>query len=113
MSEAMSSYLGERLAHIEKLLANDAELARCEVELGRDAGRPRHGANIWYAEIQLVRPGQPTLRATNHSESINGAIDDAKQELERQMRNEKRVHTRVLRRAGTFAKGLLRFGDGA
>jgi len=110
MSEAMTAYLNDRIAHIEKLLANDGELARCEIELGRDAGKPRHGANIWYAEIQVVRPGEPTLRATNRSESINGAIDDAKAELERQIHNEKRIHTRVLRKAGTLAKGILRLG---
>jgi ribosomal subunit interface protein len=108
MTEAMSAYLDERLKHIEKLLANDAELTRCEVELGRDAGRPRHGANILYVEMQLFRPGEPSLRATNHSESVNGAIDDAKAELERQLGNEKRVNTRELRKGGEEAKRLLR-----
>ena len=108
MPGATSTYLHERLAHIEKLLANTADLARCEVEIGRDAGRPRHGENIWYAEIQVIPPGERTLRATNRSESINGAIDDAKAELERQIRSEKRVHTRFLRASGAFAKRLLR-----
>ncbi len=108
MPLATTEYLSDRLTHVEKLLAGDAELARCEVELGRDAGRPRHGENIWYVEIQVLRPGQPSLRATNRSESINGAIDDAKAELERQIRNEKRVHTRFLRSSGAFAKRLLR-----
>lgn len=103
-----SAYLDERLARIEKLLAEDSELARCEVELGRDAGRPRHGKNIWYAEIQVIRPCEPIVRASNRSESINGAIDDAKEEIERQLRNEKRIHSRLLRKSGALAKRLLR-----
>lgn len=101
-------YLDERLAHIGKLLAEGAELARCEVELGRDAGRPRHGKNIWYAEIQIIRPGEPTVRVSNRSESINGAIDDVKEEVERQLRGEKRIHMRLLRKSGALAKRLLR-----
>ena len=111
MSPATRDYLDQKLAHIEKLLAADAPLTRCEVELGRDAGRPRHGANIWFAEIQVKYPGGETIRATNRSESINGAIDDAQEEIKRQIRNEKRVHMRLYRRGGRLAKRLLRLEE--
>jgi len=107
MTPDISSYLDERLAHLEKLLGTEAMSARCEIEIGRDAGRPRHG-NIYFAEMQLFNPGGKLLRATNRSESINGAIDDAKQELERQIRQDKKLHIRLLRKGGTFAKRLLR-----
>ena len=101
-------YLDDRLSHIEKMLADEAGTARCEVELGRDAGRPRHGANIWFAEIRLVIPGEEPLYARNNSESVNGAIDDVKAELERQLRREKKIHIRLYRRGGALAKRLLR-----
>ena len=103
-----SRYLDERLRHIEKLLGSDAVLARCEVELGRDAGHSRHGDNMWFAEMNVTYPGSAMLRATNRSESINGAIDDAKAELERQIRSGKKLHQRVIRRTGALAKRLLR-----
>jgi ribosomal subunit interface protein len=111
ISPEVSAYLNERLAHIEKLLADDAELARCEVEIGRDAGRPRHGSNIWFAEIQISYPGGNLIRATNRSESINGAIDDVKEEVERQLRKEKRLHRRFLKKGGAALKRLLRWGS--
>ena len=111
MTAETSDYLASRLAHIEKLLGDDAELARCEVELGRDAGRPRHGAYVWFAEIQVIYPGGHRLRATNHSESINGAIDDAKEELERQVKRERKLHIRLARRGGALAKRLMRWGE--
>lgn len=104
---ATGEYLDERLAHIEKLLGADADLARCEVELKRDAGKPRHGANIWCAEIQILHPGGDTMRATNHAESLNGAIDDAKAELERQIRGDKRVGRREERKEGAKLKRFL------
>lgn len=110
MTDAIAKYLDERIAHIEKLLGTDAGQARCEVEIGRDAGRPRHGANIFFAEFTLIRPGMDYLRATNRSESINGAIDDAKAELEMQFKNTKRVSRRIARKAGATIKRLLRRG---
>ncbi len=111
MTSDVRKYLDDRLAHLARMLGPDESHTRCEVEVGRDAGRPRHGANIWFAEMQLIYPGGRLVRATNRSESINGAIDDAKAELERQLRREKKLHIRVLRKSGAFAKRFLRFGS--
>ncbi|HWP61274.1 MAG TPA: HPF/RaiA family ribosome-associated protein [Candidatus Paceibacterota bacterium] len=107
LSPTTGRYLDEKLAHIEKMLGADSELARCEVELGRDAGRPRHGANIFFAEITLMRPGRDDLRATNHSESLHGAIDDVQSEIARQVRSNKRVAMRGSRKKGREVKRLM------
>ena len=104
------TYLDERLAHLEKLLGSDSSAARCEVEIGRAAGRPRHGANIWFAEIQIIPPAGKRIVATNNSESLNGAIDDVKVEAERQLKRERQLHIRVARKSGAAIKNLLRFG---
>lgn len=104
-------YLNERLAYVEKLLGSDAELARCEAEIGRDAGRRRKDDNMWFAELQVQYPGSPLYRATNRSESINGAIDDAKAELARQIRGSRRIHRRLMRKTGALAKRLLRIEE--
>ena len=106
----VAAYLDGRIAALEKMIGQDAHRMRMEVELGRDAGRPRHGANIWFAEIQIIAPGAPVIRATNRSESINGAIDDVKEEVERQLRQEKKLHIRVLRKSGAMLKRMMRFG---
>ena len=97
MTPAISQYLDERIAAIEKMMGDDASVTRCEVEIGRDAGRPRHGSNIYFAEFNVLFAGQQ-VRATNHSESINGAIDDAKEEVLRQLRRERKMHVRLWRR---------------
>lgn len=110
MNSETTDYLASRLSHIEKLLGGDAEFARCEVELGRDAGRPRHGEHIWFAEVQVIYPGGNRVRATNRSESINGAIDDVKAEVERQLKRERKFHIRLARKGGAWAKRLMRFG---
>src|SRR3989344_5783290 len=105
----VSSYLDQRIASIEKLLGDEAETARLEVERGRDAGGQRHGANMWYAEMMVVAPGGMKVRATNRAASINAAIDDVKEEVARQVRRDKQVHIRFLRKSGALAKRWMRW----
>ena len=111
MAPQTEAYLNQRIASLGKLLTGFEDVARIEVELGRDAGRPRHGANIWFAEIQVIVPGAERVYARNNSESVNGAIDDVKEEVERQLCRERKLHIRFLRKGGALAKRLLRFGD--
>ena len=111
MTPDTSSYLDERIRSLEKLLASDAETARCEVELGRDAGRPRHGANIFFAEMHVICPGGANVYARNNAETINAAIDDVKEEVERQLLRERKLHIRMWRKGGAYAKRLMRFGQ--
>ena len=106
-----ATYLDEKLASIEKLLASDAELARCEVELGRAAGGQRHGDNLYFAEINLVYPGGNTIHATNNAENVNTAIDDVKEEVVRQLRKQKQLHIRFARKGGAMLKNLMRWGE--
>lgn len=110
MASDVEKYLNERIAMLERVL-EDVSLARVEVELGRDAGRPRHGKNIWFAEIHVISPGSARVYARNNGETINEAIDDAKDEAVRQLQRSKQIHRRVLRKGGAMVKRLLRLGD--
>ncbi len=110
LTPEVESYLDERLKSLEKFIGVDLDIVRCEVELGRDAGRPRHGANIWFAEIAVIIPGRERVYARNNSESINGAIDDVKEEVERQLLRERKLHRRIFRKGGAILKRIMRFG---
>ena len=110
LTPAVQGYLEQRISSLEKYLSEDADVARIEVELGRDAGRPRHGKNIWFAEISVIVPGHDLVYARNNSESVNGAIDDVKEEIERQLRRARKIHIRFLRHGGRLLKRLMRFG---
>lgn len=112
MTPEVEAYVQQRTRSLEKLLSDVEDVARIEIEIGRDAGRPRHGANIFFAEMIIIVPGQERLYARNNSESVNGAIDDVKEEIEKQLRREKKFHIRLYRQGGRLAKRLLRFGHG-
>ena len=110
LTPEVSAYLDERIAAIEKLLASDAALARCEVEMGRAAGGQRHGDYLYFAEINLTYPGGETVHATNNAENVNTAIDDVKAEIIRQLRKQKTSHMQILRKGGAMLKSMMRFG---
>ncbi|MDO8562113.1 MAG: HPF/RaiA family ribosome-associated protein [bacterium] len=105
-----SDYLDGRLSTLEKFLGDNPELVRCEVELGRAAGRPKHGKNLWFAEMSIVRPGRDRIYARNNAESVNAAIDDVKEEVERQLLRDRQLHRRVFRKGGAMLKNIMRFG---
>lgn len=111
MTPEVEGYVQQRVASLEKLLSDVEDVARIEIEIGRDAGRPRHGANIFFAEMIIIVPGSERLYARNNSESVNGAIDDVKEEIEKQLRREKKFHIRLYRQGGRLAKRLLRLGQ--
>ncbi len=110
MAPEVAAYLDDRIVALEKLLGGDAVVSRCEVEVGRDAGGQRHGANIWFAEYHILFPGG-SVKAANRSESINGAIDDAQEEVARQLRRERKMHIRMIRKTGAAVKRWLRMQD--
>lgn len=106
-----SDYLQQRLDALEKLLGSEASSARCEVDLGRSGGAQRHGEYTWVAEIQVSYPGGVRVVARNQEPTINAAIDNAKEEVMMQLRKNKRLHTRVLRRTGAAIKRWMRRGE--
>lgn len=110
ITAAVKKYLAARLATLEKLMGDDADTARCEVELGRDTGSKRHGEHVWFAEITIRVPGGASARATNRGSTINEAIDDVKEEVERQLRKAKKTRVSSVRKGGAKVKRLMK-GD--
>ena len=105
-----ADYLDERMLAIEKHLAGDAEIARCEIELGRAAGHSQHGKN-WFSEIQIIIPGTEDLRVVAHAESVNAAIDAMKDEILGRLKKDKTKRFSHARKAGARIKEWLRFGE--
>lgn len=108
LTHEVSAYLDARIDTIEKSLAEHADHARCEVEIGRIAGHPKRG-EIWFAEFNVVAGGK-RIRATAESESVNEAVEQAKDEIIRQIRKHQQLHRRLLRKGGSIVKSMLRFG---
>ena len=110
MTESVGDYIEERLMAVRKHLgANDAPM-RCEVEVGRRAAHSKHGEN-YFAEVQLVRPGEHIVRAVAEAETVQAAIDIVKDEILAILRKDKTKQSSRLRRLSAQVKEWLRFGE--
>ena len=105
----VSAYLNEKIVAIEKILSDDAGTARCEVEVGRAVGSSQQG-NVWRAEF-IVMHGGERLRAEAMGESVNAAIDIAKDEILQQLRKSKGRSQTLSKRIGGRLKRWARLGD--
>jgi ribosomal subunit interface protein len=108
MTPEVSDYLDQRVGQIEKTLGAESGQTRFEAEIGRAEGHHKQSEYHYFAEFQLMRPGTARLVASNHEPTVNAAIDNAKDELMRQLRQDKKLHSRLWRKSGAFAKRLLR-----
>ncbi len=109
MPREVSAYLDDKIDSIQKLLGADADTARCEVELGRAVGHSQLGV-VWRAEIIVHRGGERHI-ATATGESVNAAIDIAKDEILQQLKKGKDKNASLARRMGARLKKWAQRGD--
>lgn len=104
LTEAIENYLHKRIAALEKFSKDlDSELITIEVELGRTTQHHRTG-DIFRAEINFSA-GKIFLRAEAEKEDLYAAIDEAKDDLAREIKKFKtKKETIFLRGARSLKK---------
>jgi ribosomal subunit interface protein len=107
MTVEVDTYISEKLAGAQKLLTND-QYALCEVNVGRAASHSKHG-EVWFAEFDVIPTGGERIHTYARAETINAAIDKAKDELLQQLRKSKKFHIKMLRRGGAAIKKIMRW----
>lgn len=102
----ISKYLFTRLAPIEKMLA-DLEPVRCESALGKSGKHPKHGADQWFAELD-IKAKRERYHASAKAETLKAAIDMVKDELTAQVRKAKDVRRDAIKKGGKQIKEAIR-----
>lgn len=101
-------YIEEKIAQFSKLIRVNEDAVTCDVEVEREMTGV-HG-NVWRVEIN-VRAAGDFYRTEAKGETINAAVDEAKDEMMRVLRRSKRKGDSLLRRGGAKLKEWLRFGS--
>ncbi len=89
-SPEVEEYVGKKIAFLEKLLshyAEDTNEALFEVEVGKTTEHHRKG-DVYRAEINFTAGGV-RLRAVATTDDLYVALDEAKDEMQREMRRYK------------------------
>jgi len=108
MTPEVASYLDSKLVSLDKYIHRDDESVKCDVELERTTEHHNSGS-IYRAEINLSIGGT-LFRAESTEETMNAAIDEAKDEMVKQLRRFKSKRMTLLKRGGEKIKGFLKFG---
>lgn len=84
LNDALEKYVNDKLDSLNKLLQDfDPDIIQARVEIGKPSKHHKSGP-VFYAEINLSLPGK-LLRADATHLDLRYAINQAKDELERQI----------------------------
>ncbi|MBI2003502.1 MAG: ribosome-associated translation inhibitor RaiA [Parcubacteria group bacterium] len=84
LDDALIVWVEKKIAGLEKFLKKiDPAAVEARVEIGKSSKHHLKGL-VWYAEANLKVPGK-LLRATNTNKDLRTAVNQVKEELQRQI----------------------------
>ena len=97
-TDAINAYVEKKFLHLEKFVQDMREPRECAIELARTS-RHHNKGEIYRAEANLRLPGG-LIRAERTAVTLYAAIDELKDELERELTSHRaRQKTQVLKGA--------------
>lgn len=104
-SPAVETYIAQKIGELDKFIniRDTAEKGNAAVEawveVGRTTGHHKKG-DVFRAEVQVKLPGKASIRAESVQPDLHLAIDETRDELERQLKRYKnKQRTKALRSA--------------
>lgn len=112
LNDALCSYIERKIGELDKFIGKLGVEARplkkgrppCEawVEIGKPSGHHKKGG-VWYAEAQIRLPGK-SLRSESENWDLRLAIDEVKDELQRQLKQYKEIQAAKFKRGARKVK---------
>ena len=102
----ISDYLDKRFRTLSKYINHEDTSVLLSVEVGKTTDHHLSG-DIFRAEINLHISGAD-FRAVSEQGTLYSAIDDAKDEMTRELRRHKRKRLHLMRRGGARVKAFIR-----
>jgi len=107
LTPAISQYIDEKMASIEKFInENDAKNAQVQIEVGKTT-RHHQSGDIFRAELNISLGGKH-LRAVSEQATLYAALDDARDEMVREITSYKGKQRTLFRRGATRVKNIIR-----
>ena len=106
LTPAIREYVEEKITALEKMVDDSDTTAHADVEVGQTSKHHQHG-DIFRAEINLSIAGE-MLRVESQQDNLYAAIDEVKDEMQRQLRKVKTKRESAQRKGGLQFKKMLR-----
>lgn len=108
LTPEIREHFEKKLRMLDRFINFDRDNVYVQAELGKISEHHRSG-EIFRAEINLKIAGHD-FRAVSEKNDLYAAIDEAKDELGREVKNAKQKRVSLVRRGAQKLKNLLRFG---
>lgn len=102
----IESYLDKKMESLEKILDPNDTSIYCQVELAKTTNHHKSG-DIYRAEFNL-RKGGEQFRAVAENETLMAAIDEAKDEIVRELKSHHSKQMTMMRRGGAALKNMMK-----
>lgn len=118
LSDSIYNYINKKINELEKFVENVGEegtgkqnpSVEAWVEVGRTTKHHRTG-DVYRAEVQVRLPGAEGIRADSTQWDLHQAIDEAKDEMQRQLKRYKRKQSARGKRSSRKMKDKTRFSE--
>lgn len=108
LTPAIKDYFEKKLMSLDKLVDFSRDNILVQAELGKTTHHHKQG-DVFRAEVNLRVSGY-SYRAVSEKDDLYAAIDDIKDQLNREVKTGKQKRTSLVRRGALKLKNLLRFG---
>jgi ribosomal subunit interface protein len=108
-SDAVLDYIAKKLESAKKILAgeHDGMAGLFRVEVGRTSRHHRTG-DVFRAEINFECGKHYSVRAVSERDNLYAALDDAKDELDRELKKVRKKRFTLVKRGGMAFKNMMR-----
>lgn len=107
LTPAIRDYVEKRFASLEKFIVHSPEESpSMNIEVGKTTNHHKHG-DVYKSEVNLLFKGK-TFYVVSEKEDLYAAIDDAKEDLERELVSKKDKSMTLYKRGAARVKNLLK-----
>ena len=107
ITDALRTYVEQRMTALEKFISPEDDRVRISVELSKTTEHHKHAPDGYRTEIQVVCAEESYFAGVS-TDDLYGAIDEAVDDLIRQVRDTRGRVRHLLRSGGMRLKKLLR-----
>ncbi len=105
ITPAISEYIEKKLESVTKYFKNLEEVV-INIEVGKSTRHHKQG-DVFLAELHVINGGQDYY-VQAHKEDLYAAIDEAKDDLIREMSSRRKRALRLVRRGGVRLKNMIK-----
>jgi len=107
MNEELQDFTEKKLSSLEKFINDEETDLKCAVEFEKITAQ--QSGEVYRVEVNFFKEGT-LFRAESTKDGFEKAVDEVRDELDKEMRRAHKKQATMVKRGGRAIKDMLRFG---